>query len=341
MINQKLSPLYQWKMDQDTTSLVVEFPFPEETPFNPDIIKINLNKEKCTLIVTIPDEKPFIQGTLYKKCNSFTTRTGPHSFFLTLVKDDSEEWPYLIGGWDPDEKAIDPKSGFDLFVFARKSQNPEMIQQAYQFFDSAISSGYVPALLLGYEVSIKNPESRNFGMKLLKIAAYHYQDVTAMLKLGCHYELEENEKNDAFELFSQAARKGAYIGMSLMGQMISPLSEISFYHKDAKEAAQLFEAVLENDPDEITSLYEFSKLLYHGVGIEENKERALEMYEKAKQAEPKLPPIDIIRNKENKEIEKTPNSFFTPFGIVVIASCLSFAAASGFLIFRFFKKRKK
>lgn len=339
MINQKLSPLYQWKMDQDATSLVIEFPFPDDTPFNPDIIKISINKEKSILIVTIPNEISFIQGTLYKECNSFTTQTSQHSFFLTLKKEDSEEWPYLIGGWDPEEKKIDPKSGFDLFVFARKSQNPELIQQAYHFFDSAISSGYVPALLLGYEISINNPQTRDFGMKLLQIAANHYQDVTAMLRLGCHYEIDDDKKNDAFELFSRAARKGAYIGMSLMGQMISPLSGISFHQKDAKEAVQLFEAVLENDPDEITSLYELSKLLYHGVGTEQNKEKALEMYEKAKQIEPKLPSIENIGNEENKG-EKKSKKIVTPFGIVVIVSCLSFAVASGLLIFRFFKKRK-
>ena len=327
-------------MDQDATSLVVEFSFPEDTPFNPDIVKISLNKEKSILIVKIPNEISFIQGTLYKKCSSFQTRTGPHSFFLTLIKEDSEEWPYLIGGWDPEEKKIDPKSGFDLFVFARKSQNAEMIQQAYQFFDSAISSGYAPALLLGYEISINNPKSREFGMKLLQIAAYHYQDVTAMLRLGCHYEFDDEKKNDAFDLFSEAARKGACIGMSLMGQMISPLSDVSFHHKDAKEAAQLFEAVLENDPDELTSLYELSKLLYHGVGIEPNKERALEMYEKAKQMEPKLPSIENIGNEEIKEEDRKSKYFFTPFGIVVIVSCVSFAAVGGLLIFRFFKKRK-
>lgn len=325
-------------MDQDTTSLVIEFPFPEDTPFNPDIIKISLNKEKSILIVKIPDEIPFIQGTLYKECSSFTTRASQHSFFLTLIKEDSEEWPYLIGGWDPEGKKIDPKSGFDLFVFAQKSQNPELIQQAYHFFDSAISSGYVPALLLGYEISINNPQTHDFGMKLLQIAATHYQDVTAMLRLGCHYEIDDKRKNDAFDLFSKAARKGAYIGMSLMGQMISPLSAISFPQKDAKEAVQLFEAVLENDPDELTSLYELSKLIYHGVGTEQNKEKALEMYEKAKQIEPKLPPIEIIGN--GKEDEKNSKKIVTPFGIVVIVSCLSFAVASGFLIFRFFKKRK-
>ncbi|OHT09117.1 hypothetical protein TRFO_22118 [Tritrichomonas foetus] len=349
MINPALSSLYQWKMDQDANSVVVELPFPE-TPFNPEILTVSLQEDKAILIVEIPGEIPFIQGVLYKECKSFTSRFDDNSFYLTLNKEDSEIWPYLMSDFNPNNSKMDPKSSYDLFDFAQKTQNPDMIQKSMNYLDISISEGYVPALRLASEISLRSKENIELGMNLLKIAAYTYQDVSSMLKLALHYEMNKDTIDDAFTLFTTAAKKGAILGMSFLGQMISPLSDISFHHKDAIKAAQLFESVLENDPDECVSLYEYSKLLYFGVGVNEDKNKALDMYNKVKLSEPSIPPLESLTFDESvlnggktgengKQSKKEKKKFLNPFNSIVIISCISFILASASILY--VRKRRK
>jgi hypothetical protein len=144
------------------------------------------------------------------------------------------------------------------------------IGKSQVLLEKAIKNCYTPALIYVFESS----PAQSLG--LIRIAADVYNDPIAMLSLGKYLVLNEQTRDEAFQLFSRAVDGGLIQGLSCIGQLISPLSEISWHHKDPMKAVELFEAVLVKVEEQI-ALAELAKLLFEGVGVPKDVARAEEL----------------------------------------------------------------
>ena len=297
MINPEIACMYQWTFTEDDNSVHINIPLPS-LDFDTTRVHVSLTEGGDTVVVEIPDQIPIVEGTLYATAESHSTENVGGTLVVNLKKACPARWDLVIVGPNPTTNKVDPKSAFDLFNAIESSVGPGQYSST-SFIEFAITVGYPPALLYAFRASLHGTrEARAQGVALLMVAANQYEDPVAMLTLGNEFAMKEETRDDAFDLYARAAKKGAVIGLSLMGQLISPLSDIPFHHKNAEQAVHLFEAVLEKTED-VIAMSELSKLLYNGVGVTKDVERAKALHEKAHQIEENLPPLVHVDEKES------------------------------------------
>jgi hypothetical protein len=116
--------------------------------------------------------------------------------------------------------------------------------------------------------------------------------------------LSEETREQGLAELRALADQGTFEANWLLGQLYSPLCPGEFPDTDAAAAFEWFSRAraIHEDPD---SLYEMARLLYNGPpGVERDRARAQELYEKAKAARPDLPAIDFVAAVAQKPLEE-------------------------------------
>lgn len=333
-IDPHFQELYKWEMKQENPSTVVvliDYP----TDFNPNSIQYELNEEKTTFTAEFPGNPPFIQGELYEPVDGFTTEIVENQIKLVFTKSTETEWPYLIKGHIPGTQDIDPNSAFDIFIHLSRTLVDNDSAEKRDFLEGLLAlsmmRGYTPALNYGIEMMESEEDSQERRIALLQLAALKYGDPVAIFKYAT-FLVSVGESEKGFKLLSIAAQHGIGMAISLMGQMVSPLSGVEFVEKDPVAAMQLFEKVI-SVKDEPVALYEAAKLLKAGLGCERDVAKAEDYYRRAKAVEPKLPELPDYPD---------PDSGNRIFGIPIFAAAgLAVAAVGiGTFISMLFKKHR-
>jgi hypothetical protein len=256
---------------------------------------------------------------------SLTVEFDRESISVTLSKTRPDSWPTVISDLDPTTHTADPKSCFDLSLALREF--PDQIRRSEMLLAKAITACYTPALIYGFE---STPDRAPVVLNLIRIATDVYGDPIAMLALGKHLALNDSTRDEAFQMFGRAVDGGLILGLSCIGQLISPLSQIPWHHKDAVKAVELFEAVLLKVEDPI-ALLELSKLLLQGVGVPKNVERARELHARARREQPELPPWNVDAGQPGAQ---------SPFvSLYRVLSYAAFAGAGVYVAFRIWQAR--
>jgi hypothetical protein len=308
-INPCLFSLYEWSFSQDPTSLHILIRI-HGSPIDPTQLQTSLSDSHTAISVTLPEEVPLLEGTLYSQVRSFNVEFDDEHISLIFAK--TGTWPTVISDLHPTTGNADPKSCFELF-FAQKSEF---------LLEKVLKTCYTPALIYAFEAA---PE-RSLG--LIRIATDVYNDPIAMLSLGKYLATNAETRDAAFQMFGRAVDGGLILGLSCIGQLISPLSDIPWHHKDPVKAVELFEAVLVKVEDPV-AMAELAKLLSQGVGVPKNVERAAELNRRARMKQPELPALHAAEAEAQ-----------SPF--VLIYRSLSFAAFAGagaYVAFRIWQAR--
>ena len=326
VINPEIACMYQWHFHEGSDEARISIPLPS-TDFDTTQVQVSLSEDGNAILIEIPNEVPIVEGTLFGSVKSFSQEATKSELVVKLVKSEPGTWDLAIVGPDPSTNSLDPKSAFDLFgAVGNSSSTPSSMH----WIEYAMSVGYPPALLLGFRASLRgDEEAQKRGMGFLTVAADTYEDPVALLTLGNHLAMQEETRDEAFDMYGRAAKAGAPLGLSLMGQLLSPLSDIPFHHKDAWKARSLFETALEHGEDAV-AMSELAKLLYNGDGGREDRVKAEILDAKARELSPDLPPLRKVASSKH-------SPFLSVYQGVTVAS---FACAGLYVCYRIWKGRR-
>ena len=328
-IQPELQVLYYWHSTQEKENeidITVQLP----PVFNYKSIEVELSPEKDAITVDAPGIVPFIQGKLLDKIVDFKTEVKGNEFHLILTKENNVKWARIIDDYIPGTHDIDPHSAFEIYVQETTLDHTKIAavhtyEENQEFAASAVTRQYVPALMFIAQ-SLENDE-KDTKRSLVEIAAMRFQNPEAFFMLALMM-IDDGDKVQGFKLLKEAASRGVGIAVSIMGQMISPLSGIDFEYKDAESALEFFEKVISQGEEPI-ALYEASKLYLKGVGCKKDVNKARKYYDRAKKVEPGIP-----------EFEEEKENSFSVKKAAISAVCAVGAAALALGVMSIFRKKK-
>ena len=334
LIEPTFQSLYYWHFSQseDQSRIILNFRFPKE--FNPKVINIHLSDDGKSLEISAPNIIPFVQGELFDKITSYEEKIDNINQTIEIVlspENSNVLWPRLINSYLPGTTQIDPHSAFEIYIQEttkeadfEQSHTPftheYTTEQLEAFFASSITCCYIPALLFMIE-SLDDDDKDSLTTKeaFLNIAATKYHNPEATFRYSL-FLIQHGKKIEGFKLLKDSAELGIGMAVSIMGQMISPLSGIEFEYKNAEEALDLFEKVLVNN-EEPVALYEAAKLYQAGIGCEKNIQKAQEYWRRAKAVEPNILDLPEIKTQKSSTA-------------LVVSIAIAGAAAFGYGIYR-------
>ena len=287
-VSAEFAYLYEYEIDDHDDDIDITFKFPKT--FEPKGMKIEHDKQANTLKVTIPNEIPIVCGKLFAPLESYTTAKSQNSFTISFEKEKPMKWPIFIQA-PLDDDSIDPQSALLLFAKLKDSGDPNVHDLAQKLISFAIDSEYLPAILLGIQANAPPNGDQQSYLQMLYLAATKYEHPLSLFSLGCILLQNQQSAQEGFMMLQHAAQLGVGLAVSVMGKVLSPLSEIPFPAKDAKQALELLESVIKIT-DEPIALYEAAKLYDSGLGCEHaDHEKAMEYYKRAKDKDPQVPPL--------------------------------------------------
>ena len=287
-ISKEFAFLYDYEIEDHNEDIDITFKFPKT--FEPKSLKIDHNKEANTLKITIEDELPVVCGKLFAPLSSYTTAKSQNSFTISFEKENEMKWPIFIQA-PLDDESIDPQSALLLFAKLKDTTDPKDHDLAQKLVSFAIDSEYLPALLIGIQANSPPNGDQQSYLQMLYLAATKYEHPPSLFALGCIFLQNPQSAQDGFMMLQRAAELGFGLAVSVMGKALSPLSEIPFPAKDAKNALELLESVIKI-ADEPIALYEAAKLYDSGLGCDHpDHDKAIDYYQRAKSKDPEVPPL--------------------------------------------------
>ncbi|OHS99962.1 hypothetical protein TRFO_33476 [Tritrichomonas foetus] len=349
--------LYEWNINQDEEEIEILINYPET--FSPKSIQVELNKELSGIRISLPDQIPIVCGQLMDSVTSYSTTQTKTCLTVSLQKAEPGVWPYLNRDIHPISKSIDPKSAFELSQEMMRYQEQESKNTGLRLMLESANCGFLPAMRLFVSLFITNEHFEKEAFEMLVRGADYYNDPDMILKYGIILTGNEELRPNSLQYFERAANMGVVVARSYVGQIISPLTDISFLVKDAEAAADIFEKVLLVDPNEPIACHELAKLLYNGVGVPINEKRAEDLQKRAVAKDENIPPLikyspekleEIratmkARSEKNHQVNETKNDEGENSGIklvdvVATASVIAVVSAGAFALYNFFTRRK-
>ena len=307
MIPPDFQNFYYWTLEDSETVMKVFINVGKA--FNKKELKIEFNEEENSFCLHFLTYIPIIEGELYGKVTKYEIIPDDEKFIIAFYKDESEmrEWPLLIRGVRKSTNKIDPHSAYDLLDYItmdlpnRKQLFPE-ITDFKALLKYSVDSGYLPAVLNGVRALSDDPTQQDEVLGLLIIAADMYQSPEAILKIGVlYYESKETREQSVYYL-TKAFELGYGFAALYLGMIYSPLSDIEYEKKDAKQALKYFESI--SHP---IAFHEAAKLYMAGVGTEQDIEKAKSYQKEAEKLEPQISPLDDSLIHYNEQQEKLAN----------------------------------
>ena len=304
MIDPKYQMMYMWDFMQKGKTINVGISCPEN--FDPNSIESTLSQDKESILVSIPGEPPLLAGRLFQPISKIATKVFSNHFVLALFTDSDVSWPAICIAPHKETNQIDPLSAFSIFKVNSGSNEKLVIQGGIDYLLHAANLGFFPALLAAYDIfhNDTKEEIRKKAINFLDIAANKYNSHQAHFQIGLNIISDNGDINEAMKHFQISAKMKNVYAKSFIGFILSPLSDFIYQEKNAKEAAKLFEEVLQSIEDP-TTYHEYAKLLYNGIGVEINEKRAFELQEKAKRMVKDVP--NLYKVKKEEKINKEEN----------------------------------
>ena len=306
--------LYFWNFKKKKNIINIIIPLEDEN-LNENDFEINIDLSDSFIEIIFQDYPSIILGKLFSNIQNYAIKVSNKLLVIALVSESNIKWNSLIISPHKKNQLLDPQSAFMIFSVNYSSKDFSLIPGSFIFLEMAISYGYPPALLAAYDIYSKIPNNKERAELLLKIASEEYDSIEAHFQLALNIIEKNGDLNESYNLLMKSSLKGHILSKSFLGFMLSPLSDINFNKKDPIKAIQYFEEVLKIKEDP-TTLYEYSKLLYNGIGIKKNIEQANLFYLKAKSLSPNIPNIqsnnyqllekriEILENKVDSIIKK-------------------------------------
>ncbi|OHT01934.1 hypothetical protein TRFO_31125 [Tritrichomonas foetus] len=335
--------LYEWEFNQDEedVDLVIKYP----PTFNPKSIKVEFTEDKKGIKVHVPGLLPIVCGHLGGSITGHSTSISSTSYTITMTKETPIQWLLLTDDIHPTENICDPMTSFFIATALINNREEQSQQAGLEALTRSALWGFMPAVRAFVRINLNssNENLSHMAVALLQKASDYYGVPDMQFWLGMILYTNDSTRVQSLSYFSKAAEGGVVEARSRIGQLLSPLSEVPFETKDASKASQILEAVLQLLPDEPIALSELSKLLYNGVGVELNEERAKELHGRLKKIVPEAP--DLVKQKASRNATKTEDGASKSFHISVVdvvaaASILLFISVGAYSIYRYFRRRK-
>lgn len=296
MIDPHLQSLYFWDFDQRGNIVNIGIRCPVD--IDPNQIKVELNKDKNSISVFLDNQPPIIAGSLFKEVTSIAVKAIKNALIIALIIKSEEPWPTIVIAPHKDTGQIDPLSSFNIFTVNKNSDNNQIKTYAMQNLDHAMSLGFYPALLAGYDIFNGIPEGRNKANEFLQTAAIKYGSHQAHFQLGLN-ALSEDNVEEAFNHFQTSSAAGNLYAKSFEGYLLSPFSEFKFANKNPEKAIALLEEVCSKTEDP-TALHELAKLIQS-----KDHKKAMELQERAKKLVKDIPDLPTSVDAKSETVKVT------------------------------------
>lgn len=304
MISPDLMKLYVWSFSQRGNVINIGIPACKGADMN----KIKLEIKQDSILVSYPDQPPIISGQLFKQIKDHGSKVTDKGLIIALFLESDEKWPSICVAPHPETRIIDPYTAYAIFTVNFNSRDPKLIQSALPFLFSSSDMGYPPALLHYYEMFCKTPGFQEKAKEFFSLCIDKYQFPPAFFRKGADILEQTKNGDEAITYFETAAGLGDIFAKSHIASILSPLSEITYSKKDANQAAKLFESVL-SEIEDVNAIVEYSKLLYTGTGVTQDKEKAILLMKKVQEVIPDVTPLSDIDNKQDdKPAKDTPSN---------------------------------
>ena len=256
--------------------------------FDTNLVKYELNEQKDAVSIRYPEQPPIVEGKLFGKVNNLTKKIYEKEKLLTFTFDFDaleKEPDFLIVDFNQETGKIDPLSSFLLFNKLQEEKDEKVRENCFKYLKVGVDTYFVPSMIAASSLfqRIKGLEERS--LELICIAADRYNSPAAQLHMGLFFINNPAQKEKAIDYITKASREPDLpIAKSILGVLLSPISDMESPKKDAKKAAELFEEALKVERHPM-ALHELAMLLYNGIGVEKDVERAKQLNEECTKLE--------------------------------------------------------
>ena len=315
MIIPEYQNFYEWDFKDSLKEIEIFFNINNEKILNNT--NIILHENKTAISIKCDDLIPFLEGTLFRKIESFEINKLEEKLIIKLIKSEELYWTFPINYFYPNTKNIDPKSSYLL------SNSPTHLSfdKNFCFENLRISAylGYIPSLCKLGTFAISTNTMVQYGFSLFVTAIEYYNSSRAMAEMAENLLKFPNYYGLSFKLFERSLKNGFEYSKLSLGRLLSPLSSFGNVPKDPF----LSITYLEEFPNNPTALHELAMLYLNGIGVKKDKIKAKNLQEKAKKLQKNIPNLyDLSLTKYYKILTL----------IIIILFCL--------IIFKFLKKKK-
>jgi hypothetical protein len=315
MIPPELSALYEWEFEDypDRIELTLSFPL----NFNPSQVRAYLSPDGTALSITIPGLLPIVYGLLLHPVFDMRAQISPQQSKYLIRKRNPASWPYLIDDCYPGTDCVDPASSF--FLFQNLTGSGPIDENLINLLLVSANAGYRPALRLAFCLLLDDQSTADIARNFIRIDAERYGDPVGVFHYAVLLAKEGATRADALMYFRRAADLGIVEAKSLIGQILSPLSDVSFQNKNADDAATVLLEVMAEKPEEPVMCHELAMLYFNGIGVPKNVELALQLQATAATHMPNVAPL--VERKVNPADGSLSEGFIgiaVVFGVLVI-----------------------
>lgn len=312
-INPNYQSLYNYDVDQDEDQITVILRVPKEFKTNSITVMCeNSESLKCGLTISIPNEPPFVCGSLFADVVTETVKTNVETkksngknvqfFNVTLQKKSKFTWPALIVGKHPITDQIDAMSTYLMYILNAGSDKEEDQKLAQDEISYAVNLG-LPVAGRVYAGILLEKGERSKGIEVLRSVADEYNDPDAMCQIGrilCYWKKET--RKEGLSYLKKASKLGKSEVNGLIGQILSPFSEFEYDYKDPKEAVHFLRLAIEEENHDLEVEEEVDEKEREAPKIEEEEEDKSDYNTETRVT--KEFEIENQRNVYQKELEK-------------------------------------
>lgn len=260
-INPHYQSLYNYNIDQNEDQITITIKVPEGFDTNTISIKCeNTDYQKYALTVNIPNELPFICGSLYSEIFPESVKTSIDTkkskdkneiyYNIAFQKRIKLTWPTLITDKHPIRDEIDPMSSYLLFTNQSKSATEEDKINEQENIIYAVECG-LPIATRTYSKLLYENNEKEKAIDLLKSTVSEYNDLDAMCQLGRFlFFWKEETKKEGLNFLKRASKLGKKEVNGLIGQILSPFSDYKYENKDPKAAVHYLKLALETSNED-------------------------------------------------------------------------------------------
>jgi len=272
-IDPKFLLLYQWKFSDREEYSDVKFDFShieEETR-----LEIAIKDEGSSIRCMISNQPCILAGKLtgpISRYEKIANNISDGLYIVRLWKVERVRWNHIISDFIPENKDIDPKSAFELYL---ENENEE-------FLNSAIANCYPPAMNYYALNGIVLNQNREKCIQLFIKSADVYNNADAIQYLATDL-LDIWTHQEAIARLEKASEFRDSKALSKLGNICSPFEKPHWIEQPENPdiAAEFYQKALNEDPNNTEALYGLARLYSKGAGVSYNPKAAKELLDKA------------------------------------------------------------
>lgn len=299
VIPDEMQELFDYKIIDDEPYDKVYILIGLPAAFDGNSIKVQVLEDGAAIDVSVEGLPPLCRGYLqYSVQPEFTRELCDGKLKIGLTKaEEAEEWQILITR--PYDDGMDPKSCYLMYSLYSTGEDEEDHIAAINMLSISARMGFLEALRALADYNLQIEGHREDAIALLQIGVVRYRDPLSMFKLGLIYaHAGPNYTPVAYDYLKTAAALGLTVANSMLGRLLSPLSDFPFTKKNPEAAIVRLKAAGEN----AQALHELAKLTINGVGCEKDKKLALEFQARAKAINADVADLEIPEDEHESKV---------------------------------------